>query len=317
VDADTRELLTGSIRAVLASRPGQLATELAELGWADVVSDDEAAAVELLFTEQGRAGAASSVLDGVVIAAGGGDLAAVVPHQQLVVHPFGSAVNSLDGDMLRVDGVALSEPAVGGCYVVAVEDRVYEVTAAAVTPAMPVAGFDPGSALWRVEFDAPVDGAVARECDWQWELAAAAARRALACELVGNGQAMLDLAVEHVAARHQFGRAIGANQSPRHRLAEAYVQLSAAHELVRIAWASDRPWDATVAKAYAGYAVDVTSRACMQVCGAMGLTAEFALGNYVKRSRILDALYGRWQQTTRAVGEELLASRVIPRGVGV
>jgi alkylation response protein AidB-like acyl-CoA dehydrogenase len=86
---------------------------------------------------------------------------------------------------------------------------------------------------------------------------------------------------------------------------------------VQVAWDSDRPWDATVAKAYAGYAVDVTSKACLQVCGAMGLTAEHALGGYVKRFRILDALYGRWQQTMRAVGEQLLASRVIPRGVGV
>jgi alkylation response protein AidB-like acyl-CoA dehydrogenase len=128
---------------------------------------------------------------------------------------------------------------------------------------------------------------------------------------------MLDIAVEHVGQRKQFGRPIGANQTPRHRLADAYVQLSAAHELVQIAWASDRPWDATVAKTYAGLAVDTTARACLQVCGAMGLTAEHALGGYVKRFRTLDALYGRWQRTMRAVGEQLLASRTIPRGVKV
>ena len=44
---------------------------------------------------------------------------------------------------------------------------------------------------------------------------------------------------------------------------------------------------------------------------------EDALGGYVKRFRILDALYGSWQHTVRAVGEQLLASRVIPRGVSV
>ena len=128
---------------------------------------------------------------------------------------------------------------------------------------------------------------------------------------------MLDLAVEQVGQRTQFGRPIGANQTPRHRLADAYVQLAAARELVRSAWLSDRPWDATVAKSYAGYAVETTSRACLQVCGAIGLTSEHPLGGYVKRFRTLDALYGGWQRAMHSVGERLLASRVVPRGVGV
>jgi len=314
VDADTRELLTGSIRALLDTRPTELSAGLAELGWEDVVSDDEAAAIELLFTEQGKAGVASNALDSVALAAAGVELGAP-GHQLFVVHPFASAVNSLVGERLRVDGVALSEPPESAIYVVAVDEAVYEVTATEVTPATSVRGFDPASGLHRVEFDVDVGDARSRKCEW--DLAVAAAQRALASELIGSGNAMLDIAVEHVGVRKQFGRPIGANQSPRHRLADAYVQLAAAEELVRVAWDSDRPWDATVAKTYAGYAADVTSRACLQVCGAMGLTAEHTLGSYVKRSRILDALYGRWQHTMRAVGEQLLASRVIPRGVGV
>jgi hypothetical protein len=314
VDGDTRDLLAGSIRSLLRSRPSELVAGLAELGWDEVVSEDEAAAVELLFTEQGEAGVASAALDGVVLAAGGGDLA-TSPHSWQVVHPFASAVNSIVGESIRIDGVVLSEPSATAEYVIAMHDSVYAVTAAKVTPAIPVGGFDPDSGLRRVEFDVELSAAPPITCEW--ELATAAARRALASELIGNGQAMLNLAVEHVGQRHQFGRPIGANQTPRHRLADAYAQLSAARELVRTAWDSDRPWDATVAKAYAGYAGDITSRACLQVCGAMGLTSEHALGGYVKRFRTLDALYGRSQQTVRTLGERLLASRVIPRGVGV
>ena len=71
MDADTRDLLAGSIRALLKSRPGDLAAGLTELGWDEVVSDHGAAAIELLFTEQGLAGVASAALDGIVIAAGG------------------------------------------------------------------------------------------------------------------------------------------------------------------------------------------------------------------------------------------------------
>ncbi|MBJ7336408.1 acyl-CoA dehydrogenase family protein [Mycolicibacterium sp.] len=305
MDADTRELLAGSIRELLKS-PGELVAGLAEMGWAEVVSDDEAAATELLFTEQGRAGAASAALDGVMIDA------ALASGPVVVVHPFGAATSTCIGDEVHVDGVLLAEPASGASYVVIVGDVVYIVPVESDSATL-VNGFDPASRLRRVRLSA---GAVRRQTG-DGVAATAAARRALASELIGNGRAMLDLAVDQVTQRHQFGRPIGANQTPRHRLADAYVQLSAAGELVQIAWASGTPWDATVAKAYAGQAVDTTARACLQVCGAIGLTAEHPLGNYVKRSRTLDALHGRWQHAMRAIGEELLAARTIPQGVRV
>lgn len=316
VDADTRELLAGSVRALLKSRPDELVAGLAELGWDDVVSDDAAAAVELLFTEQGRAGVASAALDRVMIAAGDGHPPSGTGESLVVVHPFGSVTGSVAGERLRVDGVALSDPLPGARYVFASDgSSAYTVPVADVAPASPVGGFDPESSLRRVRFDISTDAALGHESDWA--AAIAAAHRALASELVGNGKGMLDIAVEHVSQRQQFGRPIGANQTPRHRLADAYVQLTAAAELVQIAWASESPWDATVAKAYAGCAVDTTSRACLQVCGAMGLTVEHPLGGYVKRSRILDGLHGGWQQAMRTVGNRLLASRAIPQGVRV
>ena len=315
MDADTRELLTGSVRTLLKSQPADVVTGLSELGWDDVVSDYGSAAIELLFTEQGRAGVASAALDGVVIAAGGEQHSR--SEELLVVHPFGSVASLVGNGRLTVDGVVLGEASVSASFVVAADNcsAVYAIPTAKVTAGEPISGFDPSSMLTRVRFDVAIDDVGEHEAEW--EGAIAAARRALACELIGNGRAMLDIAVEHVGQRRQFGRPIAANQTPRHRLADAYVQLSAARELIEIAYLSDRPWDATVAKTYAGYAVETTSRTCLQVCGAMGLTAEHPLGGYVKRFRTLDALYGRWQQTMCAVGQQLLEARVIPRGVGV
>lgn len=307
MDADTRELLAGSIRELLRS-PGELVSGLAELGWDDVVSDDAPAAIELLFTEQGRAGAASAALDAVIVRAAGGELPVPSP----VVHPFARLAGSVTGDAVHVDGVVLAEPESGASYVIVIGDAVYTVPVDGDS-ATAVRGFDPESGLRRVSLRA----GVVREQMSDGIAATAAARRALASELIGNGRAMLDIAVDQVTQRHQFGRPIGANQTPRHRLADAYVQLSAAAELVQIAWASGTAWDATVAKAYAGQAADTTARACLQVCGAMGLTAEHPLGNYVKRSRTLDALHGRWQHAMRAIGEELLTARAIPQGVRV
>src|SRR5690606_6328656 len=123
----------------------------------------------------------------------------------------------------------------------------------------------------------------------------------------GNAGAMLDLAVEHVTHRTQFGRPIGSYQSVRHRLADAYAQVEAARELVAVAWESRTPWDAKVAKAYAGWAAETTAGACMQVCGATGLTLEHELGRYVARARVLDALYGGWQDAIHDIGEQLLS----------
>jgi alkylation response protein AidB-like acyl-CoA dehydrogenase len=72
-----------------------------------------------------------------------------------------------------------------------------------------------------------------------------------------------------------------------------------------------------VAKTYAGSASDVTSRTCLQVCGAIGLTSEHSLGRYVKRARILDALHGGWRESVQDIGMTLLRDERIPVGPGL
>lgn len=317
MDADTRELLAGSIRALLNSRPADPLVGLSELGWAEVVSEDEAAAVDILFTEQGKVGTATSALDAVMVAAAGGDLDDTDrARPPVVIHPIGRARSGSDSDTFHVDGVALCAPSEPRVAVVA--DAGSDLDVYALTPdqwspsTVPIRGFDPASGLHRVRADRRIDEV--QRCKADWPSAIAAARRALASELVGNAQAMSAIAVDQVGQRMQFGRPIGANQAPRHRLAECYTQVAAARELIRVAWESRSPWDAFVAKTYAGLASDATSRACLQVCGAIGLTWEHPLGAYVKRSRILDALYGGWQASLRDIGTRLLDTRTVPVG---
>ncbi|MCW2515204.1 MAG: caiA [Mycobacterium sp.] len=317
MDADTRELLQGSIRSLLSTQPDDLVAGLDELGWDDVVTDDEASAISLLFAEQGRAAIASAALDTVMRQAGGGDWTPLAEGGPgLVIHPLGRARSTANGQRIDIDGVALRTPASSDTAVVGADGHgsyAFVLTAAhLVDSATALAGFDPASDLHRVQLT--VDRDDLGELKTDWPRATAAAKRALSSELVGNAQAMLDLAVDHVTQRIQFGRPIGANQTPRHRLAECYALLGGASELVHAAWSSGTPWDATVAKAYAGYAAHTTSRACLQVCGAMGLTSEHTLGCYVKRSAVLDALYGGWQQAMLTVGSELLRTGEIPSG---
>jgi len=317
LDDDTRELLRGSIRALLKSAPDDLLAGLSELGWAEVVSDDEAAAVELLFAEQGGAGVASCALDAVMVAAAGGAWAKSDPSRPpVIVHPIGRTRRSVESGRLCVDGVTLGRRRGDGTAVVADPgEAAIFVLAPDRWAGVPVRGFDPASGLDRVRVDLPIDDVSRHPLDWT--NAITAARRALASELIGNAKAMLAIAVEQVGQRTQFGRPIGANQTPRHRLADSYAQVSAAHELVRMAWSSHSPWDALVAKTYAGSAADATASTCLQVCGAIGLTFEHPLGGYVKRSRILDALYGGWQTSVRHIGKRLLDDGHLPAGSAV
>jgi hypothetical protein len=316
VDADTRELLQGSIRSLLLSRPDDLVAGLADLGWDEVVADDEAAAVSLLFAEQGRAAIASAALDTVMRQAGGGDWRSPADGgPATVVHPLGRAQSTTHGDRIQIDGVVLRAPGPADTAIVGTDPTscAHILTAQQLADStIALGGFDPASALHRVQLTIDRDGLAELKTDWS--RATAAARRSLSSELTGNAQAMLDLAADHVTQRIQFGRPIGANQAPRHRLAECYALLGGAGELVHAAWRSGTPWDAAVAKAYAGYAAHTTSRACLQVCGAMGLTSEHALGTYVKRSVVLDALYGGWQQAMLTLGRDLLRTHAIPSG---
>ncbi len=316
MDAETQELLQGSIRALLLSRPDDLVAGLADLGWEDVVAGDEAAAIGMLFAEQGRAAIASAALDTVMRQAGGGDWRSPADcGPGVVVHPLGRAESTIHGDRIQVDGVLLRAPDPAATAIVGIDQTscAHILSAGQLADStIALGGFDPASRLHRVQIT--IDRADLAKVKTDWLSAAAAARRALSSELIGNAQAMLDLAVDHVTQRIQFGRPIGANQTPRHRLAECYALLGGAHALVHAAWSSGTPWDAMVAKSYAGYAAHTTSRACLQVCGAMGLTSEHALGSYVKRSAVLDALYGGWQQAVLTLGRDLLSTRAIPAG---
>ncbi|WP_396903617.1 acyl-CoA dehydrogenase family protein [Mycolicibacterium phlei] len=295
MDADTRDLLRDSVRALFAADTTDLLAELDEMGWAEVVSDDEAAAVDLLFTEQGRAGAASAALDDVLTSAAGAG------GNPVVVHPLAWPQSAVHAGRLVVDGVVLHAPRDREALVIRGETTGFLVTDWSAEAA---GGFSPSSGLHRVRLDLPLDDVHPVALDASQAIAAA--RRALAAELIGNAGAMLDLAADHVTQRTQFGRPIGSYQSVRHRLADAYAQVEAARELVGVAWASGSAWDARVSKAYAGWAAETTAAACMQVCGAIGLTSEHALGRYVARARVLDALYGGWEDAIHDIGEHLL-----------
>ena len=67
MDTEEIDLLTGSLREVLAGAAADVPGRLRELGWDDVAAADPAAATTLLFTEKGRALSAAALLDDALL----------------------------------------------------------------------------------------------------------------------------------------------------------------------------------------------------------------------------------------------------------
>jgi hypothetical protein len=298
MDDRDRELMAGSLRELLATPGVDVTAALDELGWDEVLADDPAGATTLLFTEHGTALASSNVLDGVVLAALGLPEPSDEPvtRRAVLYPPIGSPV-------VETEGVLLTDPARVDEVVTPVVDGLALLSTAGLSVSRP-AGFDPDG-QWRIArlADGAPDPVLGTG---RWETAVAAGRRALAAELNGISATMLDIAVEHTSRRVQYGRPIAAYQSVRHRLAEGHATLEASRSLLDAAWSDGSGWAATAAKAQAGHAYLEVSRHAMQLCGAIGLTYEHRLHQFVARGAVLDGLLGSARELTREMGARLL-----------
>jgi alkylation response protein AidB-like acyl-CoA dehydrogenase len=160
-------------------------------------------------------------------------------------------------------------------------------------------GLDTGSGLASVSRSG---GSVVEGADG-W-LAFDTACVAVAAEMVGLAQAMLDAAVRYARQREQFGKPIGTFQAVKHQLADVYVANALALPVVhRAAWSvardlPSRSRDASHAKHAASVAAGRAARTALQVHGGIGYTYENDLHMWLKRTWSLTSLWGneRWHQ---------------------
>jgi alkylation response protein AidB-like acyl-CoA dehydrogenase len=127
----------------------------------------------------------------------------------------------------------------------------------------------------RVEHDGGrVVGSASYARDLHWS--------ALAAESVGAAQAVLELAVQHLKDREQFGRPLGSFQALRHRVADLTVLVEAARSS---AWyAATDLTAAPLAKAVAADAFVTVAGECLQLFGGIGFTWEHQAHLYFKRA---------------------------------
>lgn len=121
---------------------------------------------------------------------------------------------------------------------------------------------------------------------------------ATAAQLIGAGQAMLNIAVDYAKQRTQFGRVIGGYQAIKHKLADVHIALELARPLVYGAALSfadnsaDTARDVSAAKVAASDAALLAAHSALQTHGAIGFTSECDLSLWLLRVQALRPAWG-------------------------
>jgi alkylation response protein AidB-like acyl-CoA dehydrogenase len=130
--------------------------------------------------------------------------------------------------------------------------------------------------------------------------------------MLGACRTMLALAREHALDRVQFDRPVGSFQAVRHRLAEALVAVEALDATLTAAADEPGRTTAALAKATAGRTARTVARHCQQVLAGIGFTTDHAFHRSLKRTMMLDGLFGSADRLTVDLGRQLLAARRVP-----
>jgi alkylation response protein AidB-like acyl-CoA dehydrogenase len=122
---------------------------------------------------------------------------------------------------------------------------------------------------------------------------------ALANEMMGGAQAMLDSAVDYAKVRVQFGRTIGSFQAIKHKCADMLLDVelakSAAYCAAQAAAVDDPEWPALacLAKAATSETYLRTAAECIQIHGGIGFTWDNDTHLWFKRAKSSEVFLGQ------------------------
>ena len=121
---------------------------------------------------------------------------------------------------------------------------------------------------------------------------------ALAAEAVGVMEKLLELTVEYLNTRKQFGVPIGSFQALRHRAADCKMQLELARSMSYYATlklgepAQQRRRSLSQAKVQLGQSARFVGQQCTQMHGGIGVTDEYMGSHYFKRLTCMEMQFG-------------------------
>ena len=122
---------------------------------------------------------------------------------------------------------------------------------------------------------------------------------AVAAESVGAMQCVLDMTVDYLKTRTQFGRPIGDFQVLQHRAADMYVAVEEARSIAIYAAMMTTETDIAkrrhamaTTKAQIGISCREIGQGGVQLHGGIGITEEYAIGHYFKRLSMIERQFG-------------------------
>ena len=125
---------------------------------------------------------------------------------------------------------------------------------------------------------------------------------AVAAESVGAMQCVLDMTVEYLKTRTQFGRPIGDFQVLQHRAADMYVAVEEARSIAIYAAMmvmevdiEKRRHAMSTTKAQIGLSCREVGQGGVQLHGGIGITEEYAIGHYFKRLSMIERQFGDFE----------------------
>jgi alkylation response protein AidB-like acyl-CoA dehydrogenase len=280
--------------------------------------------------ELGRAVAATAFLGSTVLAtavaisAGAEDLLARLASGELtttLAMPLSTAPGSAFPATIRHSGGRLSGTVpnvadAGSADQLLVPARVDDEPAlflveAAATRRDAVVSLDLTRPLHDVTLDSVAGGLVASGPDARaaFEVALTTGSAMLAAEQLGLAQRCLDMTVEHLLTRYQFGRQIGSYQALKHRMADLWAAVSQARAVARYAagCVADADPDAAIAaslaQAYCSPLAVTAAEECVQLHGGIGFTWEHPAHLYLKRAKADSIALGTARQHRARLGE--------------
>jgi pimeloyl-CoA dehydrogenase small subunit len=131
---------------------------------------------------------------------------------------------------------------------------------------------------------------------------------ALAAEAVGVMAALVELTVEYLKTRKQFGVAIGSFQALQHRASDMLIALEQARSMSMLATmmvgsedAAERRKTINAAKVQIGRSGRFVGQQAVQLHGGIGMTQEYKAGHYFKRLAMIDMMFGDADHHLRAL----------------
>ena len=123
-------------------------------------------------------------------------------------------------------------------------------------------------------------------------------RIAMSAEMLGNAEAAFETTIEYLKQRKQFGVLIGTFQALQHRAAEMFCEIELTKSAVMAAMhgadenSNELQRLSSLAKTVAGETLHLVTNEAIQMHGGIGVTDEYDLGFYIKRSRVAEQIFG-------------------------